>query len=141
MARLGKFRTDFSQSFANMPPLKLELKLDGKPVHVKIRKHSDSLRSFLRKLVGKLLDAGLVYPNLTSKWSCAPQLEPKARPPEWRFSVDIHPVNTYTYALHFPLPLKEAELEKSAGVKLFCEFDMTHVYWQLLLDEHSQEYQ
>lgn len=126
MARLGVFRTDFSQSSAPIPPLRLELKPDAKPVHVKIRKYSDSQRRFLRKLVDKLLDAGLVYPNPASKWSCAPHLVPKPGPAKWRFTVDLRPVNRYTYALHFPMPLIEAELAKAAGAKIFCEFDMTH---------------
>ena len=69
MARLGVFRTDFSRTSASIPPLRLELKPDAKLVHVKIIKYSDSQRRFLRKLVGNLLDAGLVYPNPTSKWS------------------------------------------------------------------------
>lgn len=61
MARIEVFRTDFSQPSASIPPLRLELKPDAKPVHVKIRKYSDSQKKFLRKLFDKLLEAGLVY--------------------------------------------------------------------------------
>ena len=141
MARLGVFRTDFSQSSASIPPLKLELKPDAKPVHVKIRKYSDSERKFLRNLVGKLLDAGLIYANPNSKWSCAPHLVHKPGPAEWRFTVDLRPVNKYTYVLHFPMPLIEAELDKASGAKFFCEVDLIHGYWQLLLHKESQECQ
>lgn len=56
LARLDVFRTDFSQSAATILPLRLELKAITKPVHVKIRKYSDSQRQLLRKLVVKLLD-------------------------------------------------------------------------------------
>lgn len=55
--------------------------------------------------------------------------------------MDLGPVNRYIYELHFPLPLIQADLEKAAGAKLFCELDMTHGYWQLLLHEKSQECQ
>ena len=37
------------------------------------------------------------------------------------------------------MPLIEAELDKAAGAKIFCEFDMTHRYWQLILHEDDQE--
>lgn len=141
LSRIGVFRTDFSQSSASIPPLRLELKSDAKPVHVKIRKYSDSQRKFLRKLVEKLLDAGLNYPNPTSKWSCAPHLVPKPGPAEWRFTVDLRHVNKSTYALNFPLLFIDAELDKAAGAQMFCEFDMTQGYWQLLLHKDSQESQ
>lgn len=126
MSRLGVFQMDFSQASAAIPPLRLEIKQDAKPVHINIRKYSDSRRRSLRKIVGKLLDAGLVYPNLTSKSWCAPHLVAKPGPAEWRFTVDLGPVNRYKYALHFPLPLIEADLDKDAGAKMFCDLDMTH---------------
>lgn len=66
MAKLGVFCTDFSQSSANMLPLKSELKQDAKLVHVKIRKYRNSQRRFLQKMAKKLPDACLVYSNPTS---------------------------------------------------------------------------
>lgn len=93
MAQLGVFFTDLSQSAVAITPLKLELKPYAKPVDVKIGNYSDSHRRFLRKLVGKLLDAGLIYPNPTSKWSCAPHLVPKPGPAELRLTVDLRPIN------------------------------------------------
>lgn len=128
MARLIVFRTDFSKSSAAIPPLKLELKRDEKTPHVNIRKYSDSQRRFLRKIVGKLLDAGLLYPNTTSKWSCALHLLPEPGPTERRLTVDLRPSNRYTFPLHFPLALIEEELDKAAGATIFFEFDMIHGY-------------
>lgn len=39
------------------------------------------------------------------------------------------------------MPLIETELDRAAWAKFFCEFDMTHGYWQLLLHEEIQECQ
>lgn len=103
-----------------------------------MRKYSDRKRGFFQELVGKLLDTALVYRNPTSKWSCAPHLVPKPGPAKWSFTVDLQPVSRYTYALHFPLPLIEAEFENAVGAEMFCEFDMTHGNWQLRLHVDSQ---
>lgn len=89
MARFSVFQTGFSLSSASIPPLRLGLKPDAKPVHVKLSKYSESQRKFLSKFVGRLLEAGLVYPNPNAKWSCAPHFVLKPGPGEWRFTVDL----------------------------------------------------
>lgn len=138
MERFDVFGTDYSQSSASIPLLRLELKPDTKPVHVKIRKYSENQRQFLRNLVAKLLEAGFVYPNPTSKWSCAPHLVSNPEPAECSFTVNLRPVNRCTYSFHLPMPLTEAELDKASGAKRFSEFDMTHGSWQLRLHENGQ---
>lgn len=142
MKRVNVFRTTFSRgNGANIAPLKLELKPNAKPVIVKLRRYSESQKRFLRKLVDRLLDANLIYSNSSSKWACAPHLVPKNGPDEWRFTVDLRPVNSQTFAQAFPMPVLEMELTKASGCSHFAEFDMTHGYWQLLLHPSSQESQ
>lgn len=111
MVKLGVFWTDFSQSSASLPPLRLELKPDAKHVQVKVRKYSDSQWNCTRKIGGRLLEDGLVYPIPTA------------------------------LALHLPLSLTETEVERSSAAKIFCKFDMIYGYLQLLLHEYSQECQ
>lgn len=67
MERIWVFRIDFSQSSASIPSLRLEIKPEEKPVHVKMRRESNCRKKYLRTLVYKLLEAGLVYPNPPSK--------------------------------------------------------------------------
>lgn len=58
-----------------------------------------------------------------------------------RFTVDLRLVNRYIYALHLTLPLIEVELDKAGGAKIFCKFDMTRGYWELLLHDDSHGFQ
>lgn len=141
MAPLGLFRISFSQSAAAIPPLKLEHKTDAKPVQFKILNYSKSKRSFLRKFVWKRLDVNLIYCKPTSKWSYAPHPVSKPGSAEWRFTRVLRPINMYTFAEHFRMPLIDEKFDKVAGMKIFCEFDITHGYWPLLLHEDSQECQ
>lgn len=142
LVRINVFRTTFSKGEpAKIPPLELHLKANAKPVQVKLRKYNNSQRRFLTKLVSKLLEANLIYANPSSRWACAPHLVPKPGPAEWRFTVDLRPVNCQTHPQAFPLPLVEVELEKASGAKHFSEFDMIHSYWQLALHHASQECQ
>lgn len=67
MTRLRVFNMDCSESSASILSLRLKLKLDTTLVHVKCFKYSNSHRQFLCKLVARLLDDGLIYPNRTSK--------------------------------------------------------------------------
>lgn len=137
----AEFRTSFSSEPARVEPLRIELMPDAKPVRVKLRNYSASQRAFLQKLVATLTAHGLVYPNPTSKWACAPLLVPKPGPEAWRFTVDLRPVNRYTYRHQYPMPLLEQELPKTAKSKFFANFDFVHSYWQLLLHPDSQESQ
>lgn len=142
LKRKNVFRLTFTnEPGANIPPLKLHLKPDAKPVLVKLRKYNESQRAFLRKLVRKLIDANLIYSNPTSRWACAPHLVPKQGPDEWRFTTDLRPINCQTYPQAFPLPIIEMEVDKASGACHFSEFDMTHGYWQLMLHQSSQECQ
>lgn len=135
------FRTSFSAGpGAKLPPLKIELTPDAKPVKVRLRKYSQDQEDFMRKFVDDLVANGLAYANPTSKWACAPLLVPKIGGP-YRFTIDIRPVNLFTIKHHFPMPNLDIEITKVKSSKYFANFDMSHGYWQLLLDVMSQECQ
>lgn len=63
---------------------------------------------------------------------------PKPGPVQWRFTVDLRPKNRYTVPQIFTLPIIEHELSKASGAKIFANFELSHVYWQLLLHKDSQ---
>lgn len=135
----------FSQSFSaepeKVPRLEIELMPDACPVRVKLRSYSAPQKAFMSKLTKELEVKGLIYPNPSSKWACAPLIVPKKGPEEWRFTVDYHLVNSYTYPFAFPMSNVEQELTKTARSKFYAILDFIHSYWQLPLALRSQECQ
>lgn len=95
----------------------------------------------MRKLMDELKKKGMVYENLSSKWACAPLVVPKAGPAQWRFTVDLRPVNKFTILFAFQMPVVDEELPKLAKSKQYCNVNFTISYWQLLLHEDSREFQ
>lgn len=83
----------------------------------------------------------MAYSNPTARWASAPLLVPKAGSSPFRFIVDLRLVNKYTVQHSHPMPNIECELGKLAKSKYFASFDLSHGYWQLPLDEGSQECQ
>lgn len=136
------FRTAFSSGPpADLRPLRIDLTPEARPVKVRLRNYSKEQRNFLDDQMSKLIRAGMVYLNPTSKWACAPLLVPKPGPAKFRFTVDLRPVNKYTERHQFPLPHIEQELSKLSGSRFYAIFDLSHGYWQLPLSEDSQECQ
>lgn len=135
------FRTSFSSGPpARLPPLRIELTPDAKPVKVRLRNYSQDQRDFLAKFVKDLVHHGLAYPNPTSKWACAPLLVPKPGA-LYRFTCDLRPVNIFTIGHQFPMPNLEHELTKLGKARFYANFDFSHSYWQLMLARESQECQ
>lgn len=135
------FDTRFSATPAKVPPLKIELTGDARPIRVKLRNYSQSQRNFMTNLTNELMQYNLIYPNPSSKWACAPLLVPKSGPAEWRFTVDLRPINQYTIRHQLIMPNVEEELTKTAGSTVYASVDFTHSYWQLPLHKDSQECQ
>lgn len=136
------FRTSFSSGPpANIEPLQIDVAPDATPVRVRLRKYSQAQREFLSRTVAKLVECDMAYPNPTSPWACAPLLVPKPGQDEFRFTVDLRPINRFTVKHQFPMPVIEQELTKVAGSQVFATFDLSHGYWQLPLHPSSQSSQ
>ena len=136
------FRTTFSSGPpAKFPPLKIELTADAKPVKVRLRKYSQPQHAFMQKLVKKLISCGMAYYNPTSPWACAPLIVPKPGSVEFRFTVDLRPLNKYIVKHQFPMPNLEVSLTIVSRSKFFAKVDFVHSYWQMLLEKLSQESQ
>lgn len=89
---------------AKLPPLKIELLPETRPVQDRLRNYSQEQRDFLATFVSKLLECGMVYSNPTSKWACAPLIVLKFGPSQFRFTVDLRPVNKFTLPHQYPMP-------------------------------------
>jgi hypothetical protein len=68
-------------------------------------------------------------------------LVPKSGPSQFRFTVDLRPVNKQTVPQACQMPHIESELSKVQGAKCFATFDISCGYWQMKLDESSKECQ
>lgn len=114
-----EFADIFRTSLGEDPPaaieqMKIMLKRDATPVRVKLRRYSPSQASFLRKKVDEMVKLGLVYPNNTSQWACAPLIVPKQGVEKFRFTVDLRPVNNQTIPYVWPMPDLESISNKLA---------------------------
>jgi hypothetical protein len=126
---------------ALLPPLVVKLRADAAPVRVKLRRYPQPQQEFLQKFVNDLVRNGMAYRNPNSSWCSAPFLVPKPGPSQFRFTVDLRPVNKQTVPQAWPMPHIESELYKVRGAMCFATFDLSSGYWQLKLDESSQECQ
>ena len=126
---------------AILPPLVIRLKPDAVPVRVRLRRYSQEQRDFLALFVKTLEEAGMVYRNPSAAWCSAPLLVPKPGPAQFRFTVDLRPVNRQTIPCSWPMPHVESELSRLQSSKFFATFDLSHGYWQLPLAPESQECQ
>lgn len=106
------FRTCFSSTPFKVDPLHIELTPDAHPVCVKLCNYFPSRRAFIKKVMDELISHGIVYPNLSSPWACTPLIVPKPDLAEWRFTVDISPVNKFTIPYQCPMPVIEHEIKK-----------------------------
>lgn len=123
----------------SIPLLRLVLKSNAKHVDVKIRNYSDSQRKLMRKLAGRQLEAGQVYPDPAAEWSCASHLGPKPGPAVWRFIVDLRAVSRYKLSFHFSMLLIKVELDRPTKAEVFCKFDVANGNRQLFLHKGSQK--
>ena len=123
------FRTKMgSDPPASVPPMTMQMRRDAKPVRVKVRRYSPPQAVFLRRMVEKLMSFGLVYFNPSSQWALAPLIAPKAGPEQYRFTFDIHLVNTQTEPIKWPMPHLDTVLMQLAGSTCYASSDFCHGY-------------
>jgi hypothetical protein len=143
---LNDFRDIWSISLtlgppARLPPLVINLKPDYAPVRVRLRRYSQEQWDVLARFLSQLEAAGMVYRNPRSAWCSAPLLVPKPGPTQFRFTVDLRPVNKLTVPCAWPMPHIESELARLCHSSYFATFELSHGYWQLPLAPESQECQ
>lgn len=94
---------------------------------------SPTLNAELRKIVDKLLDAGLVA-NSQSAYA-APALLVKKKDKSWRLVIDYKKLNSVTIKDNYPLPNMELTLQiLGRGYSYFSKIDLRSGFWQLPID-------
>jgi hypothetical protein len=106
-----------------------------------VRKYPQEQREFLSRFVTELVANGHAVRNPHATWCAAPLLVPKEGPSQFRFTVDLRPVNKATIPSSWPMPHLESELGRVAGLYFFATFDLSNGYWQLELHEDSRDCQ
>jgi hypothetical protein len=104
----------------------------------------------------KLLDAGVIYPIMDSKWVAPIHVVPKKtkimlvknRNDElmptcissgWRMCVDYRKLNLSTRKDRFSLPFMDQMLERLAGKSFYCFIDGYSRYNQIVINPEDQE--
>ncbi|GKE31003.1 DNA-directed DNA polymerase, partial [Tanacetum coccineum] len=135
---------------------KILMEDDFEPVVQHQRRVNLKIRKVIKKVVIKLLDAGLIYPISDSPWvspvHCVPkkgrmtvvenednELIPTRLVTGWRVCIDYRKLNDVTRKDHFPLPFMDQMLERLAGNEYYCFLDGFSGYFQIPIDPQDQE--
>ena len=126
---------------AKVPPMVVHLKYDAKAVLLKGRSYSPPQEDFRRAKTDEMLHLGLIKRNNQSEWAPAPLIVPKSGPEQFRFTVDLRSVNSQTVTFPWPMAHFKTVVSEITGDTTFATIDLFHGYWQIPLDESSQECQ
>ena len=124
---------------------------DVKPVHQMQRCLNPTLQEVVKNKVLKLLDVGIIYPILDSKWVSLTQVVPKKAgiivvpnqdweliptrvTHRWRMCIDYRKLNSVTKKDHFTLPFIDQLLERVASHQYYCFLDGYNRYNQIEID-------
>lgn len=91
----------------------------------------------LNTQLNEMLKQGAVVPS-KSPWSF-PVVLVKKKDGSLRFCVDYRKLNNITKKDVYPLPRIDDSLNALGGAQFFSTFDMTSGYWQIRMNEESQE--
>ncbi|KAL5540823.1 hypothetical protein UlMin_043793 [Ulmus minor] len=132
------------------------LEEDAKPTREAQRRLNPPMMEVVKKEIIKLLDVGVIYPILDSKWVSPVQVVPKKSgitvvknknddlvptriQTGWRVCIDYRKLNTKTRKDHFPLPFIDQMLERLAGHTHYCFLDGFSGYNQIVIAPEDQE--
>lgn len=122
---------------ANFAEMKIQLE-DSEPVFVKPRRMEYAKESALAEITNELLEAGIIQ-ETESPYNSRVVLVPKKNK-QFRMAVDYRLLNAKTVKDRFPMPDVETCLNKLAGAQVFISVDLYSGYYQIPLDEQSQNY-
>ena len=129
---------------------KILLEEGSKPSIEAQRRLNPPMIKVVKKEIHKLLDVGMVYPILDSKWVGSIQVDPKKigitvvknangelvptrAQNGWQVCIDYRKLNASTRKDLFPLPFIDQMLERLAGRAYFCCLDGYSGFHQILV--------
>lgn len=124
---------------ARVPPFKIAVQDGAQPFRTPQRRYGPKQAAFINTTISHLEKVGAVVRNPTAKWASPALAVPKPGSDTLRFTVDLRGVNSRTVSVQSAMPHLESSLQELSGAKCFAKLDLSQGYWQLALDESSQE--
>jgi len=127
--------TDLFQEPTTLPPSrgpfdnKIPLKEGASPVNLRPYRHSLRHKDIIEKLVGELLDRGVLQPS--SSLFASPVVLVGKKDGTWRLCVDYRELNKFTVKDKFPIPIIKELLDELAGSAVYSKIDLRAGYHQL----------
>ena len=135
---------------------RIHLEEDVKPSRLPQRRLNPIMKEVVKKEVLKLLDVGVIYPIVDSKWVSPTHVVPKKSgvtvvanenneliptrvTSGWRVFIDFMKLIAGTRKDHFPLPFVDQMLERVAGHEFYCFLDGYSGYNQIEIALEDQE--
>ena len=87
----------------------------------------------------ELESIGAVYRNPAARWASPALVVPKPGTDTLRLTVDLRVPNSMTVPIQAAMPHLESRLQDTQGSTCYANIDKAHAYWQLALEEDSQE--
>lgn len=145
---LGWTIADIKRISPSMCMHRILMEEDSKPSRDAQRRLNPNMKEVVRAEVLKLLDVGIIYPILDSKWVSPVQVVPKKSRITvvkneknelvpirtiigWRVGIDYRKLNTSTRKDHFPLPFIDQMLDRLSGHAYYCFLDGFSGYNQI----------
>ena len=118
--------------------IKHQIKLkDAQPFRRSYCSRSFDKRKAMKKIVEDLEDAKLIEPNHSSYWA-APSILVKKKDGSYRLVVDYRGLNKQIEKTSWGLPRINDVIDSLDGNCYFSNIDLTSAYFQMALDEESQ---
>lgn len=140
---LNQFCNQFIED-GSIPPLAsigqhhIQLKKGARPVNQRPYKLAIAYHDYLEGEINKWLEAGIIIKS-NSEWGSPVVIVPKKNG-QLRMCVDYRALNAITANDTYPMPIVDEILSSFGGAKYFTNIDLFSGYYQLGLDEESQNY-
>ena len=110
---------------------------DTHPIRQPVRRIPPARRSEVTKLLADMMEKDIIKPS-SSPWA-SPIVLVKKKDGSTRFCVDYRQLNKVTCKDAYPLPRMDETLDTLQGSKWFSTLDLASGYWQVELNENSQD--
>ena len=110
---------------------------DAVPIKQLPRRLPNALRPVVQEQVSEMLENQVIKPS-NSPWA-SPIVLVRKKDGDWRFCIDFRKLYEVTVKDAFPLPQVADLVDSLSGHRYFSTLDLASGYWQVPMEESSQE--